>query len=175
MTAGLSPARLGRSGADCPLAAGQVRAPLNAERSPREWFHPHRRRHAHTCQPHPGFAPHRAGQGPRECIDPDEMADLEAGLWAVGRVIQPIFVRSIPGTDLSRSWPASAARAAKNVHIHDLLAGHPVDDPYKICDRARALNRQIASRTAPHRLNFRRAVVRERQDLAGSGSTSTPP
>lgn len=39
-------------------------------------------------------------KNPREYFDPDEVADLEAGLQATGRVIQPIFVRSIPGTDL---------------------------------------------------------------------------
>jgi len=58
------------------------------------------------------------GKDPCQCFDPDEMADLEAGLRAVGRVIQPIFVRSIPGIDLTRSWPASAA---KNVFGDDCL------------------------------------------------------
>jgi ParB family chromosome partitioning protein len=40
------------------------------------------------------------GKNLREYFDPDEIADLETGLQAAGRVIQPIFVRSIPGTDL---------------------------------------------------------------------------
>jgi hypothetical protein len=43
------------------------------------------------------------GKAPRECSELDEMADLEAGLRTVGWVIQPIFVRPIPGTDLTSS------------------------------------------------------------------------
>lgn len=60
------------------------------------------------------------GKNPREYFDPDEMADLEAGLRAAGRVVQPIIVRPIPGTDLfeivagERRW-----RAAKNVFGDD--------------------------------------------------------
>lgn len=56
------------------------------------------------------------GKNPLQCYD--EMADLEARLRAVGRVIQPIFMRSIPGADLTRMWPASAA---KNVSSDDCL------------------------------------------------------
>lgn len=60
------------------------------------------------------------GKNPREYFDPEEMAELEAGLKAAGRVIQPIIVRPIPGTDLceivagERRW-----RAAKNVFGED--------------------------------------------------------
>ena len=60
------------------------------------------------------------GKNPREYFDPIEMADLEAGLRAAGRVVQPIIVRPIPGTDLfeivagERRW-----RAAKNVFGDD--------------------------------------------------------
>lgn len=60
------------------------------------------------------------GKNPREYFDPVEMAELEEGLRAAGRVIQPIFVRPIPGTDLyeivvgERRW-----RAAKNVFGDD--------------------------------------------------------
>ncbi len=60
------------------------------------------------------------GKNPREYFDPDEMAELEEGLRAAGRVIQPILVRPIPGTDLheivagERRW-----RAAKNVFGDD--------------------------------------------------------
>ncbi len=60
------------------------------------------------------------GKNPREYFDPVEMAELEAGLRAAGRVIQPIFVRPIPCTDLyeivagERRW-----RAAKNVFGDD--------------------------------------------------------
>ncbi|MBI5861311.1 MAG: PRTRC system ParB family protein [Rhodocyclales bacterium] len=56
------------------------------------------------------------GKNPREYFDPVEMADLEAGLRAAGRVVQPIIVRPIPGSELyeivagERRW-----RAAKNV------------------------------------------------------------
>lgn len=39
------------------------------------------------------------GKNPREYFDPVEMAELEDGLRAAGRVIQPILVRPIPGTD----------------------------------------------------------------------------
>lgn len=60
------------------------------------------------------------GKNPREYFDPVEMAELEAGLTAAGRVIQPILVRPIPGTDRyeivagERRW-----RAAKNVFGDD--------------------------------------------------------
>lgn len=60
------------------------------------------------------------GKNPREYFDPVEMADLEAGLRAAGRVVQPILVRPIPGSDLfeivagERRW-----RAAKNVFGDD--------------------------------------------------------
>lgn len=60
------------------------------------------------------------GKNPREYFDPVEMADLEAGLRAAGRVVQPIIVRPIPGSDLyeivagERRW-----RAAKNVFGDD--------------------------------------------------------
>lgn len=60
------------------------------------------------------------GRNPREYFDPEEMADLEAGLRAAGRVVQPIIVRPIPGSDLfeivagERRW-----RAAKNVFGDD--------------------------------------------------------
>jgi len=60
------------------------------------------------------------GKNPREYFDPVEMADLEAGLRAAGRVVQPILVRPIPDSDLfeivagERRW-----RAAKNVFGDD--------------------------------------------------------
>jgi ParB/RepB/Spo0J family partition protein len=60
------------------------------------------------------------GKNPREYFDPVEMADLEAGLCAAGRVVQPILVRPILGFDLfeivagERRW-----RAAKNVFGDD--------------------------------------------------------
>ena len=60
------------------------------------------------------------GKNPREYFDPVEMADLEAGLRAAGRVVQPIIIRPIPGSDLyeivagERRW-----RAAKNVFGDD--------------------------------------------------------
>ena len=41
------------------------------------------------------------GKNPREYFDPVEMADLEAGLRAAGRVVQPILVRPIPGSKYS--------------------------------------------------------------------------
>jgi PRTRC genetic system ParB family protein len=56
------------------------------------------------------------GKNPRTYFDPIDMADLEEGLRAAGRVIQAIFVRPIPGSDLheivagERRW-----RAARNV------------------------------------------------------------
>ncbi len=59
------------------------------------------------------------GKNPREYFDPDEMAELEEGIRAVG-VIEPIVVRPIFGTDLyeiiagERRW-----RAAKNVFGDD--------------------------------------------------------
>ena len=40
------------------------------------------------------------GDNPREYFDPDEMADLEAGIRAAGVVIQPIVVRPLPHSDL---------------------------------------------------------------------------
>lgn len=60
------------------------------------------------------------GKNPREYFDPTEMAELEDGLRAAGRVIQPILVRPIPGTDRyeivagERRW-----RAAGNVFGDD--------------------------------------------------------
>lgn len=60
------------------------------------------------------------GKNPRTYFDPVEMADLEAGLRAAGRVIQPIIVRPITATDLyeivagERRW-----RAAKDVFGDD--------------------------------------------------------
>src|SRR5574338_1671177 len=60
------------------------------------------------------------GKNPREYFDPEEMADLEAGLRAAGRVVQPIIVHPIPGCDLyeivagERRW-----RAANNVFGDD--------------------------------------------------------
>ena len=60
------------------------------------------------------------GKNPREYFDPAEMADLEAGLRAAGRVVQPILVRPTPGDHLyeivagERRW-----RAAKNVFGDD--------------------------------------------------------
>ena len=39
------------------------------------------------------------GKNPREYFDPDEMAELEEGIRAVG-VLEPIVVRPVPGTDL---------------------------------------------------------------------------
>ncbi|WP_038205782.1 PRTRC system ParB family protein [Xenophilus azovorans] len=59
------------------------------------------------------------GKNPREYFDPDEMAELEEGIRAVG-VLEPIVVRPIPGTELfeiiagERRW-----RAAKNVFGDD--------------------------------------------------------
>ena len=59
------------------------------------------------------------GKNPREYFDPDEMAELEEGIRAVG-VLEPIVVRPVPGTDLyeiiagERRW-----RAAKNVFGDD--------------------------------------------------------
>ena len=56
------------------------------------------------------------GDNPREYFDPDEMADLEAGIRAAGGVIQPIVVRPLPDSDLfaivvgERRW-----RAVRNV------------------------------------------------------------
>lgn len=79
------------------------------------------------------------GKNPREYFDPAEMAKLEAGLRAAGRVIQPINVRPIPGSDLyeivvgERRW-----RAAKNVF------GDDYDMPVVI----EALNDEEAEATA---------------------------
>lgn len=75
-----------------------------------------------TTPTNPKLPLHRIVQGknPRTYFDPDEMAELEAGLRAAGRVIQPILVRPVPGTDLyeivagERRW-----RAAKNVFSDD--------------------------------------------------------
>lgn len=75
-----------------------------------------------TTPTNPTLPLHRIVQGknPRTYFDPDEMAELEAGLHAAGRVIQPILVRPIPGTDRyeivagERRW-----RAAKNVFGDD--------------------------------------------------------
>jgi len=56
------------------------------------------------------------GDNPREYFDPEELAELEEGIRAVGGVIQPIVVRPVPDSDLfsivvgERRW-----RAAKNV------------------------------------------------------------
>lgn len=80
-----------------------------------------------TNPTNPTLPLHRIVQGknPRTYFDPDEMAELEAGLRAAGRVIQPILVRPIPGTDRyeivagERRW-----RAAKNVFGDDY--GMPV-------------------------------------------------
>lgn len=65
---------------------------------------------------HPTLPLHRIVQGknPREYFDPAEMAELEDGLRAAGRVIQPIIVRPIPNADLyeivagERRWRAAA-------------------------------------------------------------------
>lgn len=60
------------------------------------------------------------GKNPSEYFDPVEMAELEKGLLAAGRVIQPIMVRPISGTDLyeivagERRW-----RAAHNIFGED--------------------------------------------------------
>lgn len=60
------------------------------------------------------------GRNPREYFDPVDMAELEDGLRAAGRVLQPIIVRPIPNTDLyeivagERRW-----RAAKTVFGDD--------------------------------------------------------
>lgn len=40
------------------------------------------------------------GKNPREYFDPAEMAELDAGLRATGRVVQPIIVHPIPGPNL---------------------------------------------------------------------------
>ncbi|ODS71932.1 MAG: chromosome partitioning protein ParB [Bordetella sp. SCN 67-23] len=59
------------------------------------------------------------GKNPREYFDPDEMAELEEGIRAVG-VIEPIIVRPISGSELfeiiagERRW-----RAARNVFGDD--------------------------------------------------------
>ncbi|HQU79856.1 MAG TPA: PRTRC system ParB family protein [Azonexus sp.] len=60
------------------------------------------------------------GNNPRTYFDPVDMAGLRAGLLAAGRVIQPIIVRPIPGSELyeivagERRW-----RAAKDVFGDD--------------------------------------------------------
>lgn len=52
------------------------------------------------------------GKNPREYFDPDEMAELEEGIRAVG-VLEPIVVRPVPGSDLfeiiagERRWCAA--------------------------------------------------------------------
>lgn len=59
------------------------------------------------------------GKNPREYFDPDEMAELEEGIRAVG-VLEPIVVRPVAGADLyeiivgERRW-----RTAKNVFGDD--------------------------------------------------------
>ncbi|UEC01658.1 PRTRC system ParB family protein [Burkholderia vietnamiensis] len=59
------------------------------------------------------------GKNPRTYFDPDEMAELETGIRAVG-VLEPIVVRPIPGTNQyeiiagERRW-----RAAKNIFGDD--------------------------------------------------------
>ncbi len=68
-----------------------------------------------TPATHPTLPLHRIVQGknPREYFDPADMADLRAGLSAAGRVIQPIIVRPVPGSDLyeivagERRWRAA--------------------------------------------------------------------
>lgn len=77
---------------------------------------------AHSVPANPTLPLSRIVQGknPRTYFDPVEMADLRAGLRAAGRVIQPIIVRPIPGTDRyeivagERRW-----RAAKDVFGDD--------------------------------------------------------
>lgn len=119
MTAGLSPARLKRSGRLLSPGSGASGCALERETLPGD----HGFIHTRGAMPAPvslTLALRRIVQGknPRQCYDPDEMADLEARLRAVGPVIQPIFMRSIPGADLTRMWPASAA---KNVFDDDCL------------------------------------------------------
>lgn len=77
---------------------------------------------AHSVPANPTLPLSRIVQGnnPRTYFDPVEMADLRAGLRAAGRVIQPIIVRPIAGTDRyeivagERRW-----RAAKDVFGDD--------------------------------------------------------
>lgn len=59
------------------------------------------------------------GENPREYFDPAEMAELEESIRAVG-VIEPIVVRSAPGTDLFRIIAGERRwKAAKNVFGDD--------------------------------------------------------
>lgn len=59
------------------------------------------------------------GENPREYFDPAEMAELEESIRAVG-VIEPIVVRSVPGTDLFRIIAGERRwKAAKNVFGDD--------------------------------------------------------
>ena len=74
------------------------------------------------------------GKNPREYFDPVEMADLEAGLRAAGRVVQPILVRPIPGSDLyeivagERRW-----RAAQLAGLHEVpVVVREVDDDERL-------------------------------------------
>ena len=68
------------------------------------------------------------GKNPREYFDPVEMAELEDGLRAAGRILQPIIVRPIPNSDLveivagERRW-----RAAKTVFGDDYAMPVVVD------------------------------------------------
>src|SRR6218665_1071237 len=80
-----------------------------------------------TPAPTPTLPPRRLVQGrnPREYFDPVEMAELEEGLRAAGRVIQPILVRPLPGTDLYEIVAGERpSRAANNMFGDDY--GMPV-------------------------------------------------
>ena len=102
------------------------------------------------------------GDNPREYFDPDEMADLEAGIRAAGGVIQPIVVRPRPDSDLfaivvgERRW-----RAARNVLGDDYQMPVLIKDvsqsaaeamavienhhraPMSVAEEARAAQRQL--------------------------------
>lgn len=69
------------------------------------------------------------GKNPRNYFDPLEMADLEAGLRAAGRVIQPIFVR--PVADDSGQYEIVAGerrwRAAKTIFGDDYAMPVTID------------------------------------------------
>ncbi len=86
------------------------------------------------------------GDNPREYFDPDEMADLEAGIRAAGGVIQPIVVRPLPDSDLfaivvgERRW-----RAARNV------LGDDYDMPVLIKDVTQATAEAMAVIENHHR------------------------